>query len=62
MVRESTMQDYDYWMDLIKNDLDAWDAGTLKAHLEIEGVAEELQKRILTARLSLYESNHQPYP
>ena len=56
------MQDYDYWMDLVKNDLDAWDAGTLKAHLEIEGIAEELQKRILTARLSLHESNHQPYP
>ena len=56
------MQSYEYWIDLIKNDLDSWDTGTLKTHLEIEGVSECLQKRILTARLSLCESSHQSHP
>jgi hypothetical protein len=62
MAKEPAMQDYEYWMDLITNDLDSWDAGTLKAHLDIEGVAEDVQSKILKARLSLCESGHQPSP
>ena len=56
------MHSFEFWMDIIKNDLDSWDEGTLKANLEIEGVAEDLQKRILAARLSLCESNQQSDP
>ena len=47
------MQDYDFWMDIIINDLDSWDIDTLQAHLDIEGISGELQDRIIKARSDL---------
>jgi len=44
---------YDMWVDVISNDLDAWDEGTLRHHLDVEGILGDEQEAIVKARFSL---------
>jgi hypothetical protein len=46
---------YDMWVDIISQDLDSWDEGTLRHHLDVEGILGNQQEAIVKARLSLYE-------
>tara|TARA_B110000971_G_scaffold67340_1_gene69055 strand:+ start:323 stop:520 length:198 start_codon:yes stop_codon:yes gene_type:complete len=48
---------YDMWVDVISNDLDAWDEGTLRHHLDVEGILGDEQEAIVKARSALVESN-----
>jgi hypothetical protein len=48
---------YDMWVDIISHDLDAWDEGTLRHHLDVEGILGDEQEAIVKARSALVESN-----
>lgn len=54
------MDSYEFWLDIISNDLGSWDVGTLRSHLEIEGITGDEQEKIVKAKLSLDELNRQP--
>jgi len=50
---QEDMHNYDMWADLILNDPDAWDIGTLTAHLDIEGITGQLRQDIIKVKLNL---------
>ena len=41
------LSDHDMWIELVKLDPDSWDEGTLRAHLEIEGVTGDEQDKLV---------------
>jgi hypothetical protein len=47
--------DHAMWVEVITADPASWDVGTLRAHLDIEGVTGKAQERLVKVRLALDE-------
>jgi hypothetical protein len=54
-IKDRPITDHSLWLEVITADPASWDVGTLRAHLDIEGVTGKAQERLVKVRLALDE-------
>ena len=59
IIKDRAITDHSLWVEIITADPFSWDVGTIRAHLDIEGVTGKAQERIIKARLALDAPSHQ---